>query len=81
MDVHNGSAALRLTNDDDDGEFALSQEQLASAQDPHGTIQKLIEQRQEASPGPRVGRPYHVWRDNLELARMLNDRLASGAPD
>jgi hypothetical protein len=79
--VHHGSAALHIADEEDDGEFALSREQLASAHDPHGTIQKLIEQRQEPSPRPRVGRPYHIWRDNLELARMLNDRLASGASD
>jgi hypothetical protein len=68
-------------DEDDDGEFTVSQEQLASAQDPRGTIQKLIEQGQELTSKPPVGRPYHVWRDNLELARMLNDRLASGASD
>jgi hypothetical protein len=26
-----------------------------------------------------VGRPYLVWRNNLDLARMVNERLAAAA--
>ena len=77
--MRNVSAAFRVT--DEDGEFAVSLLQLASAQDPHCNVRQLIEQSPEAKPASRVGRPYHVWRDNLELARSINDRLASDAPD
>jgi hypothetical protein len=83
--VSDWSAALRVTEIDEDGEFSLSEQQLASALDPHCTFRSLIERPNERQPdlaAPRhVGRPYHIWRDNLELARLLNDRLASGAPD
>ena len=77
--MRNGSAAFRVT--DEDGEFAVSLLQLASAQDPHCSVRHLIEHSPEAKPPHRVGRPYHVWRNNLELARSINDRLASGATD
>ena len=77
--MRNVPAAFRVT--DEEGEFAVSLLQLASAQDPHCSVRHLIEHSPEAKPASRVGRPYHVWRDNLELARSINDRLASGAPD
>jgi len=79
--VYIGSAALRPTPQDDEGEFAVSHHQLASALDPHCTLRRLIDQLPAPSPKRHVGRPWFVWRDDLELARVLNDRLAAGAAD
>lgn len=77
--MRNGSATLRVM--DEGGEFTVSLQQLASALDPHCSFRHLIEHPPEAEPASRVARPSDVWRNNPELARSINDRLASGAPD
>lgn len=83
--MHKRWAALRLLDDEGGGEFTVSAHQLESARDPHGSFHGLVERAGEPAVEPakerHVGRPYHVWRDNLELARALNDRLASNASD
>jgi len=60
----------------DDGrgadEFALVAPQLAAAQRPGASINSVV-----GPKGRRVaGRP-NEGRDNVELARMINDRLAA----
>lgn len=54
-------------------EFALSSHQLGAVRDPRASIHAVIAEKQERL----VGRPYFVWRDDPELARTLNDRLAA----
>jgi len=79
--MHIGPAALPVTQRDDNAEFAVSPHQLASALDPHCTLRRLMEQPPEPKAKRHFGRPWFIWRDDLELARALNDRLASGAAD
>jgi hypothetical protein len=59
--------------DSDPAEFAVSSHQLLSVQDPGASIRVLIADDEERF----AGRPYSVWRNDPELARILNDRLSS----
>jgi hypothetical protein len=82
--VHNRSAAVGITDQDGKSWFTVSAHQLASVSDPHCSLQKLIDRSQKPVPAKRLrhpGRPYHVWRHDLELARTLNDRLARGTAE
>lgn len=76
-----GSAAPRFIGDDADSEFALTDLQLASARDPHVSFRRLAEEAPASVADRNVGRPWFVWRHDLELARSLNDRLASDTID
>ena len=53
-------------------EFALASHQLAAARHPDAPIQALV-----AAKRTRGG--YFIWRDDPELSRLLNDRLAGQA--
>lgn len=75
------ASARRFIDDEEEGEFALSVQQLASARDPHFSFRQLADPAPAAAPAAHVGRPWFVWRHDLELARKLNDRLAIGAAD
>lgn len=65
---------LHKTPHDDRDQLAISPQQMQSVIKPQQSIKRLIR------PGTRrssyIGRPYLIWRDDLELARMVNDRLA-----
>jgi hypothetical protein len=80
-EVRDGSPGYRFITDDEDGEFALSGEQLASARDTRCDFRSLVEQSSKHAQLRRSGRPYDLWKDNLELARALNDHLAKDASD
>jgi hypothetical protein len=58
---------------------AVSPPQLEAAAKPHVAIRALIERVARRKPAPV--RPYLIWRDDPELARMVNDRLAERAAD
>jgi hypothetical protein len=75
-----GLATLRLTAEDEDAEFAVSDEQIEAARDPRRSFARLVEGFAPTLP-KYLGRPYLVWRDDLALARLVNDRLASAAVD
>lgn len=54
-------------------EFALSLQQLMSVMDPLAPIRAVISTKQELARG----RPYRVWRNDPEVTRIINDRLAA----
>ncbi len=58
--------------------FALPPEHIALAQSPAVPTKLLLER--QASTSRTVGRPYFIWKDDLDLAREVNDRLAAGPP-
>ncbi|HEY8592923.1 MAG TPA: hypothetical protein VIL42_08690 [Sphingomicrobium sp.] len=55
-------------------EFAISQHQIELAADPRVSIRALL--GSEPQPQRFVGRPWFVWRDDPDLAREVNERLA-----
>lgn len=57
--------------------FAIQQHQIACAADPAIPVQYLI--ASASRPRRFVGDPWFVWKDNPELARMVNDRLAASS--
>jgi hypothetical protein len=58
-----------------DDELSVTSCQLDAAKDPNAPISTVIAERR----GTFEGRPYSVWRDDPELARRINDRLAGRA--
>jgi hypothetical protein len=75
-----GLATLRLTAEDEDAEFTVSDEQIAAARDPNRSFGGLVERPEPKLPR-HLGRPYLVWRYDLALARLVNDRLAGATAD
>lgn len=62
--------------DERENEFALTAHQLDGALDPAVPVRALIAKR----PRPAfINRPYLIWRDNPEIARIINDRLSRNA--
>jgi hypothetical protein len=57
--------------------FAIQQHQIQSAADPAMPVQFLI--ASASRPRRFVGDPWLVCKDNPELARMVNDRLAASS--
>lgn len=56
-------------------EFALAPHQLLAAKDPRAPIRTVLDEQ----PEQFAGRPYSLWREDPELARALNERLAEAA--
>lgn len=50
----------------------VTSEQLAASRDPSLPVQRLIGERY-------IGRPYQVWKNDLDLARRVNEQLALSA--
>ena len=59
------------------GSFFISEQRLEFASDPGLSAADLV--ASAAQPSRFVGRPWFVWRDDPELARAINDELATGA--
>jgi hypothetical protein len=54
--------------------FAISSEQKQAALSPSSPLIRLA--GKQPVPAALVRRPYLIWRDDLELARRVNDGLA-----
>ena len=60
-------------------EFAVQPHQITIALQPGQSIRELIDQQVENRGD--IGRPFSIWRDNVQLARMVNDRRAGETQD
>jgi phosphatidylserine/phosphatidylglycerophosphate/cardiolipin synthase-like enzyme len=58
--------------------LALPAEHIALAKSPAVPIRALAEAAE--TTGRVIGRPYLIWKDDLDLAREVNERLAAGSP-
>jgi hypothetical protein len=54
--------------------LAIQPRQVTTALLPSRLMRALVDERIESDI--YLGRPYSVWKDDPELARMVNDRLA-----
>ena len=65
-------------------ELALQAHQITSTADPTRSVRALVRADDKrrarrtvaAHPERFIGRPYFVWKDDPEIARSINDRLA-----
>ena len=57
--------------------LAIEPQQITPALLPGRLTRALVDERIESDI--YLGRPYSVWKDDPELARMVNDRLADEA--
>jgi hypothetical protein len=66
--IADGALAILLAD------FALPAQHVVHAKNPASPAHALLG---PAAPGQRtIGRPYSIWKDDLELAREINERLA-----
>lgn len=57
--------------------LSISQHQIDHVAQPHASARLLVGPQ---VPGGRyIGRPWFVWKDDPDLARMVNDRLAAAS--
>ena len=70
---------VQKAGDGSDSEFALTAHQLDGVLDPTVSIRSLVERKSRQYAF--INRPYLVWREDPEIARMINDRLAGKTTD
>ena len=69
--IADGALAILLAD------FALPAQQIAHARDPAAPTHALFGTSDQSRR--MVGRPYFIWKDDLDLARQVNERLAASS--